>query len=279
MEYFHAFEPGSGPAVQAAPALFVSHGSPTTALDHDSYYASLSVFAQNLSPSAIVVVSAHWLTDSALEVTAIEGNCGTIHDFSGFPDELYGIEYHPRGNSALARTIVELLAQHKIASSLNYTRGLDHGAWVPLSIMFPDANVPVVEVSIPWPSDPEILFAMGEALRPLRLRKVMLIGSGGMTHNLSLLAWDQKNAPALGDAAAFDAWVAAKLQNRDAAEIFEYLLLAPHAAAMHPTAEHFLPLFFTLGCAWDGDRLATVFEGFHHAALSMRTFAFTAAAA
>ncbi len=277
MEYFHAIEPGSGRAAAPAPALFVSHGSPAAALDRDSYYESLAAFAKKLSPAAIIVVSAHWLTSGAVEVTAIEGNSGTIHDFSGFPDELYSREYHAPGSVTLARTAADLLAAKNITVALNHARGLDHGAWVPLTIMFPEANVPVVQVSIPWPSAPEMLFTMGEALRPLRSRGVLPIGSGGMTHNLSLLEWEKKHAPAPREAAAFEEWVAAKLQDRDAAELFEYMALAPHAAAMHPTAEHFLPLFFTLGCARDGDRLETVFEGFHYAALSMRTFAFTAA--
>lgn len=277
MEYFHTFEPGAGPAAEDAPALFISHGSPTTAMERDVYYESLAAYAKKLSPAAIIVVSAHWLTGGTVEVTAIEGNSGTIHDFSGFPKDLYELKYPAPGSMALARAAADLLTAEKISVALNHARGLDHGAWVPLSIMFPAANVPVVQVSIPWPSAPEKLFAMGEALRSLRARGVLLIGSGGMTHNLSLLAWAEKNAPPMKEAEAFEAWVDAKLRNRDAAELFEYHPLAPYAAAMHPTAEHFLPLFFTLGCARGGDRLETVFEGFHYAALSMRTFAFTAA--
>lgn len=277
MEYFHTFEPGAGPAISISAALFVSHGAPSTVLDRDSYYDALAAFAKKNPPSAIMVLSAHWLTGAAVEITAIAGNNGTIHDFSGFPEELYRMTYPAPGSEPLARTAADLLAAKKIPVALNHARGLDHGAWVPLMIMYPEPNVPVVQVSIPRPSTPEMLFAMGEALRPLRARGVLLIGSGGMTHNLSLLAWGTKDAEPLKEAAAFDAWVAAKVQNRDAAELFEYLPLAPHAAAMHPTPEHFLPLFFTLGCARGDDRLETVYGGFHHAALSMRSFAFTAA--
>lgn len=277
MEYFHTFEPGGGPAVSISPALFVSHGAPTAALARDSYRDALAAFAKKVPPSAIMVLSAHWLTEGAVEVTAIAGNNGTIHDFSGFPDELYRMAYPAPGSEPLARIAAVLLAEKKIPAALNHARGLDHGAWVPLTIMYPESNVPVAQISIPWPSTPEMLFAMGEALRPLRARGVLLVGSGGMTHNLSLMAGVEKDAAPLKEAAAFDAWVAAKVHNRDAAELFEYLPLAPHAAAMHPTAEHLLPLFFTLGCARDDDRLETVFEGFHHAAFSMRSFAFTAA--
>ncbi len=277
MEYFHTFEPGAGPGVSISPALFISHGAPTAAWERDPYFDSLTAFGKKRPPSAVIVVSAHWLTGGTVEVTAIAGNNATIHDFSGFPDELYRMTYPAPGSESLARAAAELLAEKKIPVALNHVRGLDHGAWVPLTIMYPERNVPVVQVSMPWPSTPETLFTMGEAMRPLRARGVLLAASGGMTHNLSLLAWEAKEAAPLKEAAAFDAWVAAKVKNRDTAELFEYLPLAPHAAAMHPTAEHFMPLFFTLGCARDDDRLETVFEGFRYAALSMRSFAFTAA--
>ena len=275
MNYFHSFEPGNGPVASIPPSLFVSHGDPTTVLGRDSFCESLAAFAKKHTPTAIIVVSAHWVTGKTVEVTAIAGNNGTIHDFSGFPDELYQLKYPAPGSEPLARAVAELLTAKKIGVALNHARGLDHGVWVPLMIMYPDATVPVAQVSIPWPSTPETLFTMGEALRPLRARGVLLIGSGGMTHNLSLLAWKEKNADPLKEAAAFDAWVMAKVEDRDMAELFEYLALAPRAAFMHPTAEHFLPLFFALGGAWDDDRLEPVFEGFHHASLSMRSFAFT----
>lgn len=277
MEYFHSFEPGAGAAVSISPALFVSHGAPTEALERGVYYDSLAAFAKKNPPNAIMVLSAHWLTGDAVEITAIAGTNGTLHDFSGFPEELYRMQYPAPGSESLARTAAGLMAAKNIKVALNHARGLDHGAWVPLTIMWPASDVPVAQISIPWPSTPEMLFAMGEALRPLRAHGVLLVGSGGVTHNLSLLALGTKDAAPLKEAAVFDAWVAAKVQNRDAAKLFEFLPLAPHAAAMHPTAEHFLPLFFTLGCARDDDRLETVYEGFRLAALSMRSFAFTVA--
>lgn len=276
MEYFHTFEPGAGLAAASAPALFVSHGAPAVLLERDGFTASLAAFGKKCRPSAIVIVSAHWLTEGAVEVTAVAGNNSIIHDFSGFPKALYGMEYPAPGSGRLARAAAELLTAKMANVALNHARGLDHGVWAPLTIMYPEANTPVVQISIPWPATPDMLYTMGEALRPLRARGVLLIGSGGMTHNLSLPV-SAKEAPPLKEAMAFDAWVAAKVRDRDAAELFEYLSLAPHAAAMHPTADHFLPFFFTLGCAHGGDRLETVFEGFHHAALSMRSFAFIAA--
>ena len=277
MEYFYTSEPGAGLAAASAPALFVSHGAPSVLLEEDGFNASLAAFGKKYRPSAIVAVSAHWLTEGAVEVTAVAGNNATIHDFSGFPKALYGMEYPAPGSEWLARTAAELLGAKNVAVTLNHARGLDHGAWVPLTIMYPEKNIPVVQVSIPWPSTPEMLYAMGEALRPLRADGVLLVGSGAMTHNLSLPVWASKEAAPLKEAAAFDAWVTARVQDRNLAELFEYLPLAPHAAAMHPAADHFLPLFFTLGCARDEDRLETVFEGFHYAALSMRSFVFTAA--
>lgn len=277
MEYFHTFEPGGGSAVSAPPALFVSHGAPTVALERDSYYESLAAFAKKHSPLAIIVVSAHWLTGGAVEVTATAGNNLTIHDFFGFPDELCRMKYPAPGSEPLARAAAELLAAKNMNVSLNHMRGLDHGAWVPLTIMYPETNVPVVQVSIPWPSTPEMLFAMGGAVRPLRAQGVLLVGSGGVTHNLSLVGGKKKDAVPLKGVVAFDDWVAAKLRDRNTADLLNYPRKAPRAAAMHPTAEHFMPLFFTLGCAQDGDRLETVFEGFQYAALSMRSFAFTAA--
>ncbi len=274
MEYFHSVEPGAGTALFPAAAMFVSHGAPTVALEEDGYHRSLREFAKKTGiPRAVVVLSSHWLTDGAFEVTAVPVN-PTIHDFSGFPKELYDIEYAAPGDQALAREIGDLLAAKKRKVLLNHARGLDHGAWVPLMIMYPDHRVPVVQISLPLPATPELLFAAGEALKPLRARGVLMLGSGSMTHNLALLSWRRKEGPPFPEAAAFDRWVAEKVKNRDAAELFEFHSLAPNASHMHPTDEHFLPLFFTLGCAGDEDRLETLYDGFHYGGLAMRSFAF-----
>jgi 4,5-DOPA dioxygenase extradiol len=143
--------------------------------------------------------------------------------------------------------------------------------WVPLRLAFPEAKVPVVQVSIPRGASAEALVRMGEALRPLRAEGVLLMGSGGVTHNLRRFSWD-KHAPLESWATAFDTWVAERVASRQVSGLLGWEQ-APYARVAHPSAEHFLPLFFVLGAALPEDRLTPVFEGFHHGTLSMRSFA------
>jgi len=257
------------------PALFVSHGAPTVALEDDDYTQALEAWARDQpAPRAAVVVSAHWEARGPVRVN-VAAHPPLIYDFSGFPPPLYRLTYDAPGDPALAREVLEMLKAAGLDPASEGERGWDHGVWVPLRRLFPAADVPVVEVSLPVPRTPALVMRIGEALRPLRDREVLLFGSGGVVHNLRRLDWSGKEAPVAGWARAFDSWVAERLERGGAEALLDYDRQAPHAELAAPTTEHFDPLLFALGSRAPGDRATPVFEGFQYGSLSMRSFALT----
>ncbi|MEA2165018.1 MAG: dioxygenase extradiol [Thermoanaerobaculia bacterium] len=252
------------------PALFISHGAPSIAIETDDFTRAISAYGATLAGArAIAIVSAHWQARE-VRVNAV-ARPETIYDFGGFSEDLYRIRYEAPGDPALAREIATLLG----GAALEEARGWDHGLWVPLRIALPGANVPIVEIAQPFPTTPDELMTIGRALSPLRDRGVAIIGSGGIVHNLRAIHLADKNAPVDDWAREFDTWVAQRLEERDFATLTRYLDLAPNAAMAVPTPEHFEPIFVTAGAARDTDTLTTIYEGFHYGNLSMRTFAFT----
>ncbi|MBZ4331468.1 MULTISPECIES: dioxygenase [unclassified Corallococcus] len=267
--------PGRSVAQQVAPALFVSHGSPMTALDADAYPQALQRFGEGAGAlKALVVVSAHWETDARVHVTAMAAP-PLVYDFYGFPEEMYRLRYAPPGAPALAQDVVARLSSAGVPAVGDGERGLDHGVWVPLRHAFPEARVPVLQVALPADATPAQVARMGEALRPLRSEGVLLMGSGGVVHNLRRVNFRNKLASPEPWAAEFDAWVAGKLAARDFLGLQSWMD-APNARVAHPSAEHWLPIYFVLGAALPEDRITPVFEGFHHGTLSMRSFALRA---
>lgn len=251
------------------PSLFISHGAPSIAIEQDDFTRAVAAFGESLRGArAIAVVSAHWQARS-VRVNAV-AHPETIYDFGGFSPELYKIRYEAPGDPALAREISALLGN----APLEETRGWDHGLWVPLRILLPDANVPIVEVAQPSPTTPAELLRIGQALAPLRDRGVVIAGSGGIVHNLRAIHLADKSASVDDWAKQFDDWFATHLASRDFNTISRYRDLAPHANLAVPTPEHFEPVFVALGASRDTDTLTTIYEGFHYGNLSMRTFAF-----
>jgi 4,5-DOPA dioxygenase extradiol len=254
------------------PALFVGHGSPMVAIQDDAYNQTLAAYARTLPrPRAILAVSAHWEAGAPLRVTGTTGRLQTIHDFGGFPDELYGIQYPAQAEPTLAAEVVSALVSSGHEAILDPARGLDHGAWVPLRFMYPEADVPVVGLSLPIPRSAESLLSVGAALAPLRARGVLVLGSGGLVHNLRRVDFRNKYAPVEPWAREFDTWVATQLAS--APEALATYATAPHARAAVPTSEHFDPALVVVGARTAGEKVSTIFEGFHHATLSMRCFA------
>jgi len=250
-----------------APSVFLAHGAPTSALGGDAHWAALKKFGDaHRDARAIVIVSAHWQSRGQLRATSWE-HAPLIYDFGGFPEELYKITYPAPGDPALAARIPGAAAETK--------RGLDHGAWGPLRLAWPEAKIPVVQVSLPA-DDARAAFELGRSLRPLRDEGVVIVGSGGIVHNLGLVHMSEKNSGVDPWAAEFDRWVAARLQARDVDGILGYAESAPEAELAVPTPEHFDPIFVTLGASWEDDSLSTIYEGFHYGNLSMRSFAFSA---
>ena len=255
------------------PALVVSHGAPSVALEDDGYTRALATFGKR-SPrtEAIIVISAHWEARGPVHVNAV-AHPGVIYDFAGFPRELYALDYPAPGAPALAADALRHLASDGIEAVAEMARDWDHGLWVPLRLIFPEATIPVVEVSLPVSRTPALVFRIGEALRTLRSRGVLLIGSGGIVHNLHLLRWGDKEGPVDPWAAAFDEWVADRVERRAVEDLLAYRQRAPRADLAAPTTEHLDPLFFILGATTEEDRTLPVFAGIHYGNLSMRTFA------
>ena len=175
-----------------------------------------------------------------------------LYDFGGFPDELYRIQYPSPGDPGLAARIAGVLLAGDQDTTFDTVRGLDHGAWVPARLAWPEAKLPVLEVSMPF-LDPPQLFQLGRALRPLRDDGVLVVGSGGIVHNLSRVRFADKNAPVDEWAAEFDAWVAEQVEKREIGKLYEYRRSAPHGRLSVPTTEHFDPLFVVMGAAWPDD--------------------------
>ena len=232
------------------PTLFVSHGAPTVAIDPGVTGQAWQKLGRELPrPSAILVISAHWETDKP--VVSMAAHPETIHDFYGFPDEMYRLKYPAPGAPQLAQQVVVLLRQQGIPVATDEQRGLDHGAWVPLSQMYPLADIPVTQLSLQPGKDAAWHIVLGRALRPLREQGVLIIGSGSITHNLPALFKHQQGSPVPAWVTEFCDWMAAKIAAGDSDALSTYRLLAPHAVQNHPTDEHLLPLFVALGAAGD----------------------------
>jgi 4,5-DOPA dioxygenase extradiol len=255
------------------PVVFVSHGAPSVALERNEYTEALGALgARNPAPRAILVVSAHWEWPGPARVNSA-ARPSVIHDFSGFPPEMYALSYPAPGAPEFADEALDLLASAGLHAVPETARGWDHGLWVPLRLMYPEASVPVVEVSLPIPRSPDRLLRMGRCLAPLRDQGVLLMGSGGVVHNLRRLHWDDGPAPAAPWALQFDNWVAERVEARAYDEILRYREKAPNAEEAVPTTEHFDPLFFALGAARDDDRPRWIHSSFRFGTLSMRTLA------
>jgi 4,5-DOPA dioxygenase extradiol len=254
------------------PAVFVSHGSPMVALQQGLYQDALAAFGRSHSPKAIVVVSAHWGTGTTIEITG-DNTHRTIHDFGGFPSELYALTYDAPGSPTLAATVARMLEDAGWKSSVTRERGLDHGAWIPLRILYPGADIPVVALSVPLQFSPEQLYRVGRSLSPLLAEGVLILGSGGIVHNLRQVHFEDRHAAVDPWAAEFDKWFAEGVKSHDHKALFDFAEAAPYARMAVPTFEHFAPVFAVLGAGADSVDVSTIFEGFEHGNISMRSFA------
>lgn len=253
------------------PTLFVSHGTPMLAFGDDPFHHRLKEFAAGLpKPKAIVVVSAHSVSSDSVHVLKTEQN-RIQYDFSGFPRELYEIQYAPPGAPWLSEEIASLLHEAQFKVEIDTTAALDHGVWVPLMALYPQGDVPVVRVSLPLSLVPAQVLKIGHTLSKLRERGVMMIGTGGAVHNLRELKWSEKSGPGAPWAHEFESFIVTVLQHKDV----DTLLGAeehPHFFRAHPSNEHFLPIYFTVGAALPNDEIQVIHRGIEYDSLSMLTF-------
>jgi 4,5-DOPA dioxygenase extradiol len=253
------------------PSVFISHGSPMHALEPGAAGEAWKALAQRLPrPRAIVIASAHWETN--LPMLTGSDKPQTIHDFYNFPEPLYRLRYPAPGAPELARRAQTLLKNAGFTAGIDGCRGLDHGAWSPLLYMYPDADVPVVQISIQPAVGPRHHIELGRALRPLTKEDVLIIGSGHMTHNLR--DWSRGAGSPAPYAREFQAWVFEKLKDKDVESLIDYRSRSPHGVRAHPTDEHFLPLFFALGAAGEMARPERLYDAIDSGVLAMDAYLF-----
>lgn len=231
------------------PAIFVSHGAPTIVVED----TPAATFLRELGPrlgwvQAILTISAHWTT--IRPTVSLAAQPKTIHDFGGFPRALYEMTYPALGAPELAARVAELLRSAKIECNEAPDRGYDHGAWTPLRLMYPAANIPIAQLSCQPAASPESHFRIGQALRELRKEGVLILASGTAVHNLSTIG---HYAEPPGWAVKFEQWLCDQVLSNSAQSLLQYHTLIPESAMSHPTPEHFLPLFVAMGAASNDD--------------------------
>ena len=250
------------------PALYIGHGAPLL-LDDPIWSTEIASISKKFEkPKAILIVSAHW-ESAPISISSATAGTPLVYDFGGFAQKFYEMTYETPDATTLAARIAAMMPDNEPLHQS--TRGLDHGAWVPLKIMYPDADIPVLQMSMPT-SDPGKLIEIGKRLQPLRDEGVLIIGSGFMTHGLPFLRDFSINAAVPGWSSDFDQWAADALSRGDVDALASYKDLAPAVQYAHPTVEHFTPLFVTLGAATNPESISeTLVEGFWMG-LSKRSF-------
>ena len=267
------------------PALFISHGAPLFAIDAGTSGPALTRLGRQVKDLAgsglrgVVIMSPHWIARTPAVMSNPRPD--TWHDFGGFPPELYKLSYPAPGAPQLATEVGDLLREQGIEAQADPKRPFDHGAWVPLMHLFPEHDVPVVQLALPAGWGPAQVYAMGVALQPLRERGVLLVGTGSMTHNLSeFFGGEREPAPYVVE---FSRWVEDAIARGDLDALLDYRTRAPHAQRAHPSDDHFLPLFFALGAGGFGQGKAPGQAGYvtrevMYGILAMDSFALPALA-
>jgi 4,5-DOPA dioxygenase extradiol len=257
-------QPDFTASLEKMPAIFVGHGSPMNAIEDSEFSRAWEGLGKSLPrPRAILCVSAHWET-AGTKVTAMESP-RTIHDFGGFPPELYAQQYPAPGSPELARLVQELVPE---PVGLDLSWGLDHGAWSVLRRMFPGAEVPVVQMSLDRTAPPAQHYQLGRALKSLRNRGVLIVGSGNIVHNLGRICWEDRS---YDWATEFDETIRRLIVAGDYQSIVDYDSLGRSASLSIPTNEHFLPLLYVLGLKEDADGVRFFAEGVTLCSISMRS--------
>lgn len=249
------------------PAIFFGHGNPMITLSKNAYTQAWAAMGRSIPrPKAILAVSAHWyIRECAVTVNA---NPPTIHDFGGFPDKLFQVEYPAPGNPELARRVQELLAPLPVRLAGDW--GLDHGTWSVLRHVFPKADVPIVQFSIDMSQPPQFHFDLGQRLLPLREEGVLVVGSGNIVHNLAQYVWDGDTAKPFDWAVRFDGYVRDALAKGDDRSLIDYRTLGRDARLSIPTPDHYLPFLYALGLRRQRELVSSPVEGIEGGTMSMR---------
>lgn len=251
------------------PSLFIGHGSPMNAIETNQFTQTLNKLGKSLPrPEAILCISAHWMT-AGTWVTEMQ-NPPTIHDFYGFPQALFDVQYPAPGGPEIAREVVAAAPLHHIKTD-SHEWGLDHGTWSVLRHMYPEADVPVLQLSLNMNEGPEYHFQLAKEIAKLRSKGVMIIGSGNIVHNLRRLDWS-KNARAYDWAIEFDEWMKDKILKRDFKAIQNDFLKSEAGKLSNPTLDHYYPVLYALGAGHDDEELKFEYEEIQNSSISMRSF-------
>lgn len=257
------------------PSLFIAHGAPLLAIENNEYTQFLSELGKTLPrPKAIVLFSAHW--ESPIQKVSDVEEYSTIYDFGGFPEALYRIQYPAQGDTQVAKDIQELFAKHHIPYETETRRGLDHGAWVILRLLYPKADIPIISMSVNPRLTPEKQYKIGKSLAGLREKDILIIGSGGTVHNLGALKMVSDNGEVDDWALDFDEWLARHLKNWNLEALFQYNTLAPTARLAVPPYgnEHFIPIFYAMGAADDQQKAELIHRSYRYGNLSHSVWQF-----
>ena len=253
------------------PSLFLAHGSPMLAIENTPYTAFLSTLGNQIKPKAIVIFTAHWESET-LTISSTDEVYETIYDFYGFPDELYAITYPARGSKQIADLVGEKLMKAGITVRKDTKRGLDHGSWTLLHRMYPNADIPVVQVSVHPFLPAREQFAIGRALQGLGDDDMLVIGSGVTVHNLRMIKWGQTTPEPW--AVAFDDWLIEQVKKLDLESLFRYDTLAPFASQAVPRPEHFVPFFVAMGSGDQNEKAEVIYRSYEFGTLSYLCFQF-----
>jgi len=256
------------------PSYFFAHGGPSLIIEDHDYTRFLKQFAGKLprKPKGIVIFSAHW-ESLAQEVGSVATH-ETIYDFFGFPDELYRMTYPAPGDASLSAQVSTLLTDSGIANRLDTRRGLDHGAWAVLKLIFPDADIPVVALSVNRHLTNRQQYEIGKALGKLREQDILIIGSGGIVHNLRRISWGAGPDSVEPWASEFDKWIEGRLASWNTDELFRYEELAPNARLAVPTSEHFIPLLLAMGSGDTSREAKLLYRSYQLGSLSLAAWQF-----
>ncbi|WP_042347469.1 DODA-type extradiol aromatic ring-opening family dioxygenase [Bacillus massiliigorillae] len=256
------------------PSYFIAHGAPLLAIETNEYTQFLKDLGRSIPrPQAIVLFSAHW--ESTIQHVSDVDQYSTIYDFGGFPEALYTIQYPAIGKSSITKEIEELFHTQGVPFKKETNRGLDHGAWVVLRELYPNADIPVIAMSVNPTLSPKEQFKIGQSLSSLREKDVLIIGSGGTVHNLRALKWED-NGEVETWALAFDEWLEKHLTNWDTESLFDYYSLAPTADMAVPAyaKEHFVPIFYAMGAANNEPKATLLHRSYRYGTLSHSVWQF-----
>lgn len=253
------------------PSLFVSHGLPPMALMDDPYNSALVNFGRNLDIKGIVVVSSHWVSPGAIQITSNQ-HPFIQHNFHGFQKDIYDLQYQTPFSPELVERVNELLEEENFETTFNPHYGFDHGVWMPLRMIRPESDLPVVQISLPLYEDPRKIMKIGHSLTKLREEGILLMASGMAAFNAPKMIWHARGEDVNAKIQEFDNWLEMKLKSAEIEDILDYRKTAPHGEFAHPSSATLLPLFFTIGTSMHGDRPQIIYKGFKYSSTSLLTF-------